>query len=781
MKMTRICSRIFAVLTVFTLIVTMFAGCDNSPDNDASRSEELAAYVFIPEFTSLSALTSDLPNINNIVVTENTLHLTSTSVLESNSLFQTTRIFSVNLENSELTHLKDYSVAPPPSEAQGGGVYISSMQTDVSENLWIAETWMYVTFDFPLGFDVSGAEESEIWEHHKLLETSHTIRKLDATGKALLSIDIGHLASANDWFGLTSFYIDDEDNIFVGSGQNIIVLDIDGNTQFYLSTDDYITPNSFIRLSDSRVAHFSWSTRQAAATLQIIDTQNRAWGDTITLPVNVQSVHPGANEYLVIMDDGMNLTGIQEETGDIIQILNWMNSGVDPVGVANVLILSDERIMLTTTIMEYGSERQPSQRTELLILDKIAQNEVSEKSVITIASSSPHLISNAVTEFNRINSLYRVEIIEVEMRGSTIMEDIDGLALDIITGGGPDMIHTHFFPFHQWAGRGLFVDLYELIDSDPALNRSDFVVSVLDNTEINGRLYQIFPDFYINTLIGHPDIIGSRPGWSIDEFISVLDANPQATMPLGQWYGGGSLLNSIFVNDIDSFVNWDTATVYFDSDYFIELLEFTYILNTRLDFNWEEYDWDFQPEPFRMISSGEQIMESIVFSQFEEYSLFQDLFGGDFVFKGYPVEAGNGNSLNTHSGLAITVGSDNLQGSWEFIRMFISEGWQRQNVDSFFPTNKSVFDEKLAATMETVRSPDRTWNDLNTRIRPLAQEHIYNIQALVDSASGISSQIDPLWNIISESLPDFYDGKITAQDASRIIQNRASIFVSEQG
>ena len=39
---------------------------------------------------------------------------------------------------------------------------------------------------------------------------------------------------------------------------------------------------------------------------------------------------------------------------------------------------------------------------------------------------------------------------------------------------------------------------------------------------------------------------------------------------------------------------------------------------------------------------------------------------------------------------------------------------------------------------------------------------------------------EALWNIINETASDFFNGLITAETAARIIQNRASIYISEK-
>jgi len=777
MNIRKISFRILLVTVACILLAGTLSGCNR----DVSVVIEEPVYVFVPEFTSISALTGELPNISNIIVVGNSLYFTSTNDMVNDSLFQTTHIFRINLDESEITYLPNYAVTPPTNDAEGGGVLINAIQIDADGNLWVAETERYLAFDFPSNFSMSDAELDEIFEYHIQLEVSQTIRKLDSTGAELLSVDINHLASSSqNRMGIFAFNIDDEGNLFVGSGQTIYILNIEGYILFSIDAEDFIHPNSIIRLSGGTMAHSAWCSRLLTWTLQTIDLENNGWGANIDLPENIHSIFPGNDEYLVLINDGLNLLGIINESNELVPILNWVDSGVEPVGVDNILFLPDDSIMLTTTALEQDSDDRLLSRTELVTLNIMPSDEVADVTVITIASSWAHVISPAVVEFNRTNLSYRIVIQEIGLRFDTLLDDIDRLVLDVIAGRGPDIIHTPSFPFRQWAGRGLFVDLYELIDSDSGLDRSDFLESVLHSFEMNGRLYQLSPDFSVNTILGHPDIVGAGHGWTIDEFRATLDANPQASMPIGQIFSGISFLNAAITSNMEKFVDWENGTVYFDTDYFVELLELAYFLNTKIDLDDPDFYSGFTP--YRLITSGEQVAMLHWFTRIQDFSALQELFGGDFVFKGYPVESGSGNIMNTNFGMAILATSDNQQGAWEFLSMVLSESWQRQNIRDTIPTNSTVFNEALADAMQEIHNPGISMFDLHTVARPLTQENTDTIRDVINSITILSGDyVDPLMDvIIMESIVDFLSGAITARDAARIIQNRASTFVAEQ-
>jgi len=771
--------RLAAFILIIILLTTAFTGCRTGDDG---RDDE--GFVYVPEITSLSSLAVKFPNISNVTLTENALYFTS-----GTSLFNATQIVRVDLDLSDIKNLSNYSVlsgyitAPPPHDAEGGGTFIDAMQIDNDGNLWVAERSRYFTYDFPPDFDLSNADESEIFDHSRLLDAFYKIRKLDSTGAEILTIEINRSITTNpNWAGISAFYADGDGNIFIGSGQTIYIFDSNGNTLFNLSTEWSIFINSIIRLSDGSVAHFGWIRDHVGAKLWIIDIERKNRGNEIQLPDDTTAVFHGNDEYLVVIMDQSHLSAIDKENNETVQILNWADSGIIPYMVNGVLFLPDNRILLANTTYTQDASGSVSFYTDLILFNKISSDEVHEKTVITVCTFTPyHILNVAVAEFNKTSALYKVEIIELDFD-----YDIDKLALEMMTGDGPDILLTGLFPFHQWAGRGFFTDLYEFIDADPRLNRSDLVESVLRGYEINGKLYNMSPDFAVHTIVGHPDVLGSSPGWDFDEFKAVLDANPQASLPLGERIGGANFLTAMVDNDITRFVDWDVGAVYFDTDSFIELLELAYILEKRIKNERQNtpagsHNTSKIPE---LISSGEQIMELAQFRSFWMYTFYQELFGGDFVFKGYPTESGSGNSFGSLTSYAITSTSKNQQGAWEFIRMLLSEEWQSiQYYDGFllFPTNKKVFDQSLNSAMEeNVMQQTRGWLGLTIEVKPLSQGQVDTIRWFVDSASGLTTYTNPLYQIIWENLEDFFNDMITAQAAAQRIQSRASRFVSEQ-
>ena len=116
------------------------------------------------------------------------------------------------------------------------------------------------------------------------------------------------------------------------------------------------------------------------------------------------------------------------------------------------------------------------------------------------------------------------------------------------------------------------------------------------------------------------------------------------------------------------------------------------------------------------------------------------------------------------------------------------EGFQRNYIAGSFPINSTVFEEKVMEAMDPrytlattgVFDGDEEFIPTSTQRKdPLSQEDADMIMTIVNNAP-IMTEDEALQNIILEAALDFFNGRITVQDAARIIQSRAEIFISEQ-
>ena len=791
-------SKKLTLTLLIILSVAMFIGCNR--DNLIETPDETVVQTgmtLVSHTTSLSTLSGYLPNISNIIIDDDTIFFTSTYFTDRHSLLHRTRIFSADIsddENFVFAELTGYTVPPMPLGTEVGGVSITAMQVDSGGNIWIAESGSFYALNLPEGFDLNRADFEEIWEYYKNIEAYQIIRKLDYAGNELMSINFAEQTGMRDSARITALGVDGNNNIYVGFGQTVYIFTSYGESLFSLNFDGFINSDSLIRLSDGRLT----VKATYSSDLRVIDTANTAWGVSLAMPLNAQSIFSGSGGYTYLFSDGIALFGLDLSTGDVSHILSWADIGIMSPLVSNITFTANEHIIFT---MQTFIDTDADGAGSILVLDETLlvkliptdKYEMHEVTVLTIpAFGFTHDIPrDAISHFNNTNSAYRIEFVEysdTESFGGFIpaidIEAQNRLILDILAGNAPDILVLDQRMFSNLAWSGLFVDLYEFIDSDPELSRSDFNEDVFRKTEVGGSLYRVFPYFAVESIFGRPAFVGSTPGWDLGGLRSVIDENPQAEFALGKVHDFEHLFSMLFRPT--DFVDWETGSANFDSGSFIELMELLNMYYSKSDVLTERgVHGELIFETDRLIAAGSQIMLHELLTRFTDYAAVGHLFGGDVISKGLPTDIGEKSTiLHIRIPLSISATSSSKQGAWKFVRMFLTEDWQLGNADSHFfgfPTNRAAFDYVLRDSMSFEGTRRVSAGHHTASVEALSQNDIDRIMEIIDSAAAVPPfNQEELVLLVLEGVVDYINGLMTARDATRIIQNRAAIFVSER-
>jgi len=381
-----------------------------------------------------------------------------------------------------------------------------------------------------------------------------------------------------------------------------------------------------------------------------------------------------------------------------------------------------------------------------------------------------HLV---IDEFNRSSRTHYVYVIDYSALAPN--EDfrvaVNLLTTDILTGRAPDMLSLNRLPFTHYIQRGLLVDLYPFIDSDPELGRDILINNILMATETDGRLYRIAPHFQISTIAGSQDILGSYSGWNLSEFMAVIENNPEADLPMGPRTSKHSFI-TLLIDNLDEFIDFYSGEALFDNGDFVKLLDFAerYVSD---DYWYADF---FQQREF--ITSGRQIMEPSVLGSFIDVWESGIRFDGEIVFKGFPNSDRSGNRFVFPRTFAITTNAEDKDGAWAFLRTLLTGDFQRMQFDFAFSVNKSIFQAQLDMAMS--RPLNSPWRDLPPDSM-FSQEDADRLMELINTTTKVTDSHSPqMWYIVGDSVRDFFSGRNTSDDTARIIQSRALIYLAEQ-
>ena len=768
--------RLLSMPLVICFIISVSIGCksNSSDDSDSGYSDidsgtinDPGVYVYVPEIISIP--TPDEHIVNFITVFNDKVFFTTGEENLIDDVVMYTSMWSMSFDGLDLIEIPNY-YPKVHVRFQGGHVQVVAMYIDNNSNMWIIEVGNYFS-----------------WGDKIVYFFVPTLRKLDASGTEIFSVDINRIFESRnerDPLDSISFVVDNDGNAYINILGNICIVDPNGDFLFSLELQGERS-TQLIKLNDGSIVGFG---RQGnSQIIRQIDIHDKAWGTTIEMPpLNIKSVLSGNDNHILVFNDGASLYGIKTLESEPEQILSWTDIGLNADGIKNISFLQNDSLFILNQEFKFGVRKLV---TEVIIIERISIEDLPEKmekTVLTLATFrfEGHLL-NAVQYFNRRSDTHTIQIIDYSIYNThdDHMAGLTRLNTEIIAGRVPDILDLSDVPFEVYAARGLFVDLNPFLDADTELNRSGLMDNVLRASEINGSLYGIFPVFKISTMYGIPAAVGADPGWNLTELKMVLEANPQADLSIGSRFGAyvsrEEMLKLLFQHNIEQFVDWDSGTASFETDYFLEILEFANIFPTEHSISVpSKYEY------FEIISRGRQIINIFDMGSFRSYIGGRSDFGGELVLKGFPVKNGSGNRFVLEGGVAITIGCEDANGAWKFIRTLLTESFQREFVwNDMFSVNRAIFDEGRAWAMDPANA-GRTrisWDPEISILYPeLSQDEADKIVAFIDSVTSVLPHDEMLWNIIIESASDYFNGQRSAEDAARIIQSRASRYLAEQ-
>ncbi len=721
-----------------------------------------------------------------------------------------TAIFSVALDGSDLRELGEYKIvesSQDPANPLAGYAYtgINRLIADSEGNLWVLENVYTTTFNLPEDFEES--EASNVWEYSEQKD-EYFLVKLDTDGKELLRIDLAEAAeNEGDHFYVSLLAISGSGDIYVGEGRKIYALDSEGQLQFELAIDDSWVDNIF-SLSDGRVAVSIYDNeKDNKQVIRTIDSSAKALSDeTYPCPLGAYNFLPGFGEYDYCYNNGGSLFGVEFETGKAEKIIAWINSDVDSSNISAFVPVDDGRIMLLSR--DYSSEKT---KVELVTMNKTAYSEVRQKKTITFACLwLDYSLRAEIIKFNRTNPEYRIEVLDYSEYNTQddYEAGLNKLTTEILSGKVPDIFFTENLPIERYGAKGLLEDLWPFIDSDTELGgREGIVQPIFDaiSTE-DGKLYQIVPTAEIYAVVGASPVVGDTPGWTVEDAKAALAKMPEGSGMFSADTTREDIMGQICCMGLDGFVDWQTGDCSFDSDEFIQLLEFAALFPAAAD------SGDGQgggssvsatdiavPEPayddeFLRIMEGRQLLATVYMYNLPQYLLYKQAFGGDISCVGLPGSK-NGTAFSIYGGLAMSSSCKNKEGAWEFMRVLLDERFQNDIYGSgVIPTNKKMLDSEIKSLMtkeyytdqqageQKERAKSSWWIDDDNRVEvfALTQGEVDEVMAVLNNTSKIYTYDENLRDIIFDECAAFFAGQRSAADTARNVQSRVSLYVNEQ-
>ena len=623
--------------------------------------------------------------------------------------------------------------------------------------------------DFYFVSSIASAEDGTVWGLLALMKfveddlaVDMRFVHLDAEGTELSVVD----AQIGSEYSDGHIQVDRLGNLYYLSNGHLFIFDESGRLQSEEDVGSYDPPS---RTASGNVCLLV--DTENGSGISVIDAATLQTGDPVTLS--------GTSGYPMLCDGAVSEDSILISTETVLYEVDFQTGQADPLvelGLYGISIgsgcfgmLEDQTIVFlmdTNKAFDISALKQTSTGTN--VTKKVL-------SFATIYPESP--ILDLINEFNRSNENYFVKVFDFSdyMDSGSYSELFKAWNEAFVSGDCPDMIDFFNLPWQVYAQKGLLLDLNNYLDTEDI---SPWLWSALS---YKGSNYTFPSCFAIETVYGKAEALNGQTSWNINDFYSVAESLPDGIEMFHQM-NQGLFLFYIEQYMIDDFIDYEDASCQFDTDQFIQLLDYASSLPEAIDNQDEIY---MEESISLLVRRNQVLLEPIVLTGIEQMHKLEDYTIGEKIsWIGWPCE--HASKVQTMSDISIMSTSKNIDGAVEFLSYLMNLQSQRELSDDYFPITISSMNEMLeeAKIDRSLENPDiateTTVDGVTYQLSPVTDSEVERYTSWMESISG---QLYYQWDvaaIIDEECGALFAGDKDAAETAKIIQNRVQLYLSEQ-
>ncbi|MBE1441034.1 ABC transporter substrate-binding protein [Paenibacillus sp. OAS669] len=344
----------------------------------------------------------------------------------------------------------------------------------------------------------------------------------------------------------------------------------------------------------------------------------------------------------------------------------------------------------------------------------------------------------------------------------------------ILSGTGADIFDLSSLPVSKYVDKKLLLDMNGMPDK---LNKSDLHMNILDALKINGGLYTIPTSFYAGVFVGNGDLLDKTikvddKSWTWEQFEEVSRKFMQQSNGKGDRYALANyapehFLNILVENNSTDFIDPATRKAKFDSPLFVQNMK-------RIK---KMYDDRI------MTANKAQIGNQLFYSTY----LLSPLDVAETAYRFYPNPKllqrphpqghKDGSTFLVRNQLGIRAHSAVKEEAQQFIAFLLSEEAQSLPNREGFSMLKSVNDKQIGDVQKQAAGGSYklpSGESVKTSEKPFVE-----LKQLINTANRFAKTDNKVLDIVKEESQSFFSGQKTAEDAAKLIQNRATTYLNE--
>lgn len=623
----------------------------------------------------------------------------------------------------------------------------------------------------------------------------YSLVKMDAQGNELWTVSLGssgneQVEDGGEYYGVNRLLCDNSGNVWVFDTISYTCYDKDGNKGVSIKAGENISGDAWLTKNGNIIVG-QWNSEWTEIDFYEIDTKAGKMSDKpLSMPGSYYqySYYTGnGSEWDMFATNAIGVFAFNWGDTEMTKVMDYILSDFDGTNVYNVKALSDTEFVANYYDADWNYN--------VATFEKVPADKVIDKYIMKLASYYLDAqVRKQVIEFNRSHEDIRIVLEDYSVYNTEENWEagMEMMKSDILSGKVPDiLIVPNDFDMGMYANKGLFTDLYKLMEKDETIKKEDYLQNIIALGEYNGELYELIPSFNAVTLIGKKSDVGDGYNWTYDDVKALMDEKGDGVSLFSQDSARQTIMYYGINLAFDQFYNSNTGECRFDSPDFIKFLELLNEFPEEVSedlWNQEDY-WQTYENQWRNGSTLLKYEWIYGFRNYVENS--QGYFGEPISYIGFPTAEGSGSAAYTEFTLAISEECSFKDEAWEYISYFIKDDYQENSVNGF-PVKLSALDKKAEeemkpntyvdeATGEEVVEDMSFWiGDEEIALKMLTKEECQYVIDFLKAIDYRQKNVSDITAIIEEDVAAYFEGQKTAQQVADTIQSRVKIFVNEK-
>lgn len=382
--------------------------------------------------------------------------------------------------------------------------------------------------------------------------------------------------------------------------------------------------------------------------------------------------------------------------------------------------------------------------------------------ILCIEAITDAQLADIIVAYNKQSNLYQVELENISIKGSSLDDVYLSINTRLVSKESADLLYLwDYVDMQRYTHNNVFADLTPFLEKE-GMDR--FQASVLDCFRENNKIYGISNRFSVRTLCGKSSLLGTKTGWTTDEFLEWIKQNPDIKAFDGLSHH--AILEFCLKGDIKEYVDFENNGCDFTGQGFKDLLEKIHKLRTDTTPYYDNW-WE-------VCSENQIFIDDYDLYNFNGFMHLERTYNDVCNFIGYPSLDGEPVYKITMPCMSVLSNSTCPEGSFDFLKYYMDNALI--DFDTCFYLDNELMEQSIVNSKEPVLFNNE---DESTITVYLTDEQRNRILQMIQLSQRVDLRERRVQEIVLEESDQYFQDIKSLDSVCNIIQNRVNLFLNQ--